>query len=404
MSVSRDVSRRWGRAALALVAAMAPVMSAAQMVTWQSWTFDHAVASNFTGLSLLNVTYQGRSLIEKISFPVVRVFYEDDECGPFADRLGGTLSTIPWANNSTLAQREFTLNGRQWYEIGIRDQIGNYDMYQVYYLSADGIIDAHFFSKGLECVVDHIHYPNWRIDFALDGDDSEQIQSDAGAGFVTHTQEFNAAAASAVNHAWRVRDAVTGLYVDIMPGFTDFTIPTSATTEPVSGYDNNTAFGRLYRSVEDTGWTHGPNTQVPYNNGQAIDSVDVVFWYESYLPHDSSEGSQLWHSTGVRLVTSLGDPDADGATNAVDNCTLVANNTGPTAQCDADGDDYGNLCDADLNQSNLVTSADYVILRSALNTSNPVADLDCSGLVTATDYVILRSRLNTPPGPSGLAP
>jgi hypothetical protein len=98
------------------------------------------------------------------------------------------------------------------------------------------------------------------------------------------------------------------------------------------------------------------------------------------------------------------DSDSDGAPDPTDNCTLVANNTGPSAQCDADGDGYGNICDADLNQSGMVTSADYTILRNVLNTASPVADLNCSGLVTSSDYTILRNRLNTAPGPSGLTP
>ena len=44
--------------------------------------------------------------------PVVRVFYTNNVCGPYADRLGGTLTPIPWANSSTLAQREVHLDGR----------------------------------------------------------------------------------------------------------------------------------------------------------------------------------------------------------------------------------------------------------------------------------------------------
>lgn len=94
------------------------------------------------------------------------------------------------------------------------------------------------------------------------------------------------------------------------------------------------------------------------------------------------------------------DTDGDGVPDGIDNCTLVANPT----QLDADGDGYGNLCDADLNNTGLVTAADYVILRNVLNTADPVADLNGSGLVTAADYTILRSRLNTAPGPSGLRP
>ena len=302
----RGRHRQLWRAALLVAAAVTllPQFSMAASVSWQSWTFDEQISGNNDGLSLANVKFQGRLLIKKLSLPVMRVFYDNDACGPYADRLGGTVYAIPWANNAKLAQREFTLNGQQWYEIGIRDQIGSYDIYQVYYLSADGIIDAHVYSKGLQCVVNHIHYPNWRIDFDLDGSAKDQILRDDGSGYQVLTQEFNANAASAPNHAWRVRDADTGLTVDVLPGFPDFSIPDN-TTVPVTAYNNNTVFGRLYRSSEDGGWTFGPNTQVPFGNGESIASADVVLWYEGYLPHSSSEGSTLWHSTGVRLVSNL---------------------------------------------------------------------------------------------------
>jgi uncharacterized repeat protein (TIGR03806 family) len=117
--------------------------------------------------------------------------------------------------------------------------------------------------------------------------------------------------------------------------------------------------------------------------------------------------SSLVDTQGVALVSawinglgSCNDADNDQADDARDNCTNVGN----TSQLDADGDDYGNICDADLNNSGLVTSSDYTIFRSRLNTTDPVADLNGSGMVTAADYGIFRSRLNAPPGPSGLVP
>jgi hypothetical protein len=98
--------------------------------------------------------------------------------------------------------------------------------------------------------------------------------------------------------------------------------------------------------------------------------------------------------------------DADPRGDACDNCRLVANTgqagTGPS-QNDFDNDGYGNICDADLNNSGLTTSADYNLLRNALNTTNGNADMNGSGLVTSADYNLLRNRLNTAPGPSGLS-
>ena len=66
------------------------------------------------------------------------------------------------------------------------------------------------------------------------------------------------------------------------------------------------------------------------------------------------------------------DTDADGVIDLADNCKLVANNGQPgsgPSQLDADHDGYGNICDADLNNSGLVTTADFGLLRSVLNRS-----------------------------------
>ena len=99
------------------------------------------------------------------------------------------------------------------------------------------------------------------------------------------------------------------------------------------------------------------------------------------------------------------DTDADGVPDSLDNCSLVSN----ASQLDADSDGYGNICDADLNNSGLVTTADFGLLRSVLNQSAgasataAAADLNGSGTVTTADFAILRARLNTVPGPSGFA-
>jgi hypothetical protein len=102
-------------------------------------------------------------------------------------------------------------------------------------------------------------------------------------------------------------------------------------------------------------------------------------------------------------ITTMPDADGDGAPDSADNCTLTAN----PSQLDANQDGYGNACDADLNNSGLVTTADFGILRSVLNqaagssATAAAADLNGSGTVTTADFGILRDRLNGPPGPSG---
>ena len=86
------------------------------------------------------------------------------------------------------------------------------------------------------------------------------------------------------------------------------------------------------------------------------------------------------------------------------------------SQFDADADQYGNICDADINQSGATTTSDYTLLRNVLShfddetaatcsgTCVPgniiKADMNGSGQVTTADYTLLRNRLST--GPAGL--
>lgn len=103
------------------------------------------------------------------------------------------------------------------------------------------------------------------------------------------------------------------------------------------------------------------------------------------------------------------DTDADGRPNYEDNCKLVANNTGASAQCDSDGDGFGNRCDGDYNNNGVTNSQDYVLFRQQLGqpsvgpTYNK-ADLNCNAAVNSQDYVLFRSLLGKVPGPSGLVP
>ena len=57
------------------------------------------------------------------------------------------------------------------------------------------------------------------------------------------------------------------------------------------------------------------------------------------------------------FLNIVADTDGDTVADSIDNCTLVAN----ANQRDANGDGYGNSCDGDLNNSGLITSADFAI-------------------------------------------
>jgi hypothetical protein len=155
---------------------------------------------------------------------------------------------------------------------------------------------------------------------------------------------------------------------------------------------------------------------VDLDNGQAViaSSASTIENTESIwlvVPANARYGLRVtragsfdWHYALAWQL--LQDTDGDAVYNEQDNCLNVAN----VSQLDADGDGYGNICDGDINNSNLTTATDFTLLRACLNLPASTsaicaaADMNGSGLVTSTDFNNLRSRLNTRPGPSGLRP
>ena len=110
-------------------------------------------------------------------------------------------------------------------------------------------------------------------------------------------------------------------------------------------------------------------------------------------------------------IISLGsnDADEDGVEDDIDNCVLIPNgplspDAGGLSQRDSDSDGYGNACDADLNNDNIVNVIDLGLLRSVFFTNDADADFNGDGAVNVVDLGLLRSMFFQPPGPSGVAP
>lgn len=102
------------------------------------------------------------------------------------------------------------------------------------------------------------------------------------------------------------------------------------------------------------------------------------------------------------LDACLVDADGDGVDDALDNCTQVAN----ADQRDTNGDGYGNLCDADLDNNGMVNTRDLALFKTAFGQTgaNLDADLNGNGSVNTQDLAIFKGLFGKPPGPSGLAP
>lgn len=158
--------------------------------------------------------------------------------------------------------------------------------------------------------------------------------------------------------------------------------------------------------------------QVP---GITLDAV-ALFWNAGAAGATAARSGHVWfdddgeNATFVTafyglsgaegpILRSGADSDGDGVIDQVDNCVNVPN----ADQRDTNQDGFGNICDADLNNSLLVTTADFAIMRSVLNQSAGSsataadADMNGSGTVTTGDVALFRVRINTVPGPSGHA-
>ncbi|MEO7385818.1 MAG: dockerin type I domain-containing protein [Gammaproteobacteria bacterium] len=127
--------------------------------------------------------------------------------------------------------------------------------------------------------------------------------------------------------------------------------------------------------------------------------------YDPY-PTIGSAGLDL-DAVGVINVATAADTDGDGVPDSADNCRLVPNNTGAGAQCDSDGDGFGNRCDGDLNNNGSTNAQDTTLFRQQLGKPSTAptynkADLNCNGSVNAQDTTLFRGLLGNPPGPSGL--
>jgi len=101
------------------------------------------------------------------------------------------------------------------------------------------------------------------------------------------------------------------------------------------------------------------------------------------------------------LFDTAPDTDGDGVADDQDNCTDVVN----ADQRDTNGDGFGNACDADLNNDNVINTTDLGLLRTVFfDVGDLDADFNGDGVVNTADLGIMKLRFFEPPGPSGVAP
>ena len=100
------------------------------------------------------------------------------------------------------------------------------------------------------------------------------------------------------------------------------------------------------------------------------------------------------------------DVDNDTVPDAVDNCLNEPNGAAeaPNNQCDTDADGYGNACDFDVNQDNVIGLPDFGPFTASFGGSgHPTnsADANCDGLIGLPDFGVFTATFGLSVGPSG---
>jgi hypothetical protein len=117
----------------------------------------------------------------------------------------------------------------------------------------------------------------------------------------------------------------------------------------------------------------------------------------------------LIHRMDVYTARAFADTDTDNdaVPDSRDNCLQVRNGPGDGQdQCDTDGDGYGNTCDGDFNQDNIVGIPDFgTLIQTFGDTGHPVnaTDLNCDEIVGIPDFGTFSGLFGNSPGPSGLS-
>ncbi len=219
-----------------LFAGSLPVSGHSGHTDWGPWSFDWEVKDG-AGIAIRNVYYKHELVIYKANMPVIRVRYDGNASGPWADRIDwGNLqnyvslcTSLTYGCGTKVCQKSYWIGSRHWLEIGVYATLGSYRLYPAWQLSEDGYIMPRLWSAGLQAPANHVHHPYWRIDFDVNGAASDQVfvydsirpNEGWGPGWHKYTQELNAVKNPLTNRRWYVRDNPTGHGVWIIPGPND---------------------------------------------------------------------------------------------------------------------------------------------------------------------------------------
>jgi hypothetical protein len=141
--------------------------------------------------------------------------------------------------------------------------------------------------------------------------------------------------------------------------------------------DLSTAIEQSARDILDV----GPDNDSGYG---IVDARGALGWLVGLL--------------GCPTVLSAVDSDLDAFPDVCDVCSQ----TSDSLQIDSNGDGYGNFCDADLTNDEVINFGDLAAFVTAFSTTDEDADFNGDGVVNFGDLGLMATSFGLAPGPSGL--
>jgi hypothetical protein len=314
-------------------------------MVWGDWALDYGVWGK-EGLSLVNGVFRGQPVFNKLSLPVIRVKYVQDEyllgassvnlplganplppgCGPYNDQIswdtedfGEDLNLLRGPHHLVkvdcgpearylCVSREF-IAGVEHRRIGVYARIGAYHINQWWLLNQLGWVSARVASKGLSCELDHWHHPHWRFNFALGQPEVHRVSVHRWNGVKLADLDTEGRLVNS-NFGEDIEYRVTSTQpADI--GFIER--PAKATVRPALRDESHGIVGpdtfcsldgylRTYRPAEDRDWPHDPDDQLFFPFDEPCNDTDIVLWSVGHLEHHAEEGPDHWHEVGPDIL------------------------------------------------------------------------------------------------------
>ncbi len=300
--------------------------------------------TNASGVELEDVFYLGSEVLKQAHVPILNVRYDSNKCGPYRDWLyeesyftangkdaaegfrlcpkrpttifdtesdtGNFQGVAIWASDSAVSLISETEAG--WYR---------YVMKWTFYANGTIVPKFEFGAVKNACVCNvHHHHVYWRFDFAMNGQNNNQVQQYSdGLGWKDVNTEVRALNDTALHRKWRVMNTNTNAAYTLVPGENDGVEDEDFGKGDVwiLHYKNNEVDDHVKQYMRKK----AANID-QFVTGESTANTDIVVWYAAHFTHDIHNES-IDHEVGPRLIFSA--PKSVAVNENISSITVAPN-------------------------------------------------------------------------------